>query len=120
MNTTTNEINGNLRISEDVLATIAIHSTCEVDGVAGMGSGPVKIRRLLTSKTLPARSVRIDISDDVAQIDLYVVLQFGARIPEVAEKIQENVKEAVQSMTAIAVSKVNVHISGIAFGQATQ
>jgi len=109
---------GNLRISKDVLATIAKHVACEVEGVSGMVNSPARLKNfknLFSSVSSSAKSVDVEISDDMAIIDVYVALKYGANIPRVSEKIQKNIKDAVLAMTSIVVSKVNVHIAGITF-----
>lgn len=55
--------------------------------------------------------------DGEAEIDIYVNIYLGAKITEVAPIIQSKVKDAVQNMTGITVSKVNVHISGVVIRQ---
>lgn len=48
-------------------------------------------------------------------LDLYVVVQYGAKIPEVASRIQDRVKEQVELMTGLTVSDVNIHVQGVSF-----
>ena len=118
MERSTRDNMGNLRISHDVLATIAKHVACDVEGVAGMVSAPArlkKIKQIFSPASSPVKSVDIEINDDMAVIDVYVALKYGANIPSVSEKIQKNIKDAIQTMTSIVVSKVNVHIAGIVF-----
>ena len=52
---------------------------------------------------------------DSVGIDLYIVVEYGIKIPELAWTIQENVKNRVETMTGLTVSKVNIHIEGISF-----
>ncbi len=105
---------GSLKISQEVIATIASVATKEIDGVAGMAACPANLKKFLV-KSPSAKSINIALNDDIAVIDVYVNLKYGARIPEVSESIQKSVKEAVQNMTGIVVSKVNVFVSGITF-----
>ena len=111
-----NPTKGSLKISEDVVATIAGLATKEVEGVASLANAPVAIKGLLHKK-MGTKSIQIDLVDDVATIYIYVNLRYGARIPEVSEKIQTNVKSSVQSMTGVTVSKVNVFVQGIDFSE---
>ena len=64
------------------------------------------------------KPIQISLNDDVAVIDISVNLKYGANIPAVAETLQKAVKDAVQNMTGITVSKVNVHVAGIVFPEA--
>ncbi len=111
-----NQTVGSLKISEDVVATIAGLAAKEVQGVASLANAPANIKGLILKNTV-SKSIKIELNDDVAVIGVYVNLTYGAKIPEVSEKIQTNVKSAVQSMTGITVSKVNVFIVGIDFSE---
>ena len=105
---------GNLKISRDVLATIARYATMEIEGVASLASFTTNIRGWLLKKQ-SAKPITIDLNDDIAAIDIHVNIKAGVNIPQTAEKIQSAVKEAVQNMTGIAVSRVNNNIAGIVF-----
>ena len=107
---------GSLRISKDVIATITSFATKEIAGVADLAPFTTNIKGWLMKKQT-AKSIVIDLNDDVAVIDIHVILKYGYKIPEVYEKIQAAVKEAVQNMTGIAVSKVNIQVAGIAFDE---
>lgn len=106
--------NGNIKISDEVISTIATIAVSEVSGVYGMGgSFTGDIVEKFGKKTL-TKGVKItmDNTTDVI-LDLNVILKFGVRIPEIAWNIQENVKKSVESMTGLNVTKVNVRIVGI-------
>lgn len=102
---------GNLKISENVLATIAATSASEVIGVASLSPAPNLMGTLRASA--PESGVVIKLNNDVATIDIYVKLQKAAKITEVADKIQDSVKNAVQNMSRIVVEKVNVIVAGV-------
>jgi uncharacterized alkaline shock family protein YloU len=111
------EKNGTVRIADEVVGIIAGLAATEVKGVAGMSGGVVDgISELLKKKNL-SKGVRVEVGETEAAIDLYVVIEYGAKIPEVAIKIQENVKKAIESMTGLIVVEVNVHIQGVEFHQ---
>ena len=103
---------GALKISRDVLATIARYATMEIEGGASLASFTTNIRGWLLKKQ-SAKPITIDLNDDIAAIDIHVNIKAGVNIPQTAEKIQSAVKEAVQNMTGIAVSRVNINIAGI-------
>ena len=105
---------GSLKISEDVISKIACTATMEADGVAALAAMPTNFKGLV-SKPVVAKPVKLVIRDDTAVIDVYIDLKSNAKINETAQEIQSNIKAAVQSMTGIAVSKVNVHVVSIAF-----
>ncbi len=110
-----NKFGGSLKISHDVVASIVEYTVKEMEGVAGLA--PVASSPSLTwfLEKQTVKPVSISISDGVAVIDVRVCVRSGVKIPEVARKLQYSIKEAVQNMTGIVVSKVNLHIAGIAF-----
>ncbi len=55
----------------------------------------------------------VELTDEVAEITVDVVVRYGYRIPSVSEALQKNVKASVQNMTGITVSKVNVVVTGV-------
>ena len=106
---------GSLRISGDVIATIAGTAAQEVPGVARLATFTANnIKGMLSKRQMP-RPVSIDLTDEMAQIVIQVILKDGTNIPSVSEKIQESVKESVQNMTGIPVTKVNIVVAGIEF-----
>ena len=105
---------GSLKISQDVLATISNFAAEEIDGVVSLADTYAPIKNFL-KKGSTGKPIQISLNDDVAVIDISVNLKYGANIPAVAETLQKAVKDAVQNMTGITVSKVNVHIAGIVF-----
>ena len=110
-----NKFGGSLKISHDVVASIAEYTVTEMEGVASLApvvSSP-SLSWFLEKQTV--KPVSIVLSDGVAVIDIRIYVRNGVKIPELAKKLQANVKEAVQNMTGIVVSKVNLHIAGIAF-----
>lgn len=106
---------GSLQISTEVLGKIARCAALEVDGVAEVscGSQNKKVKDLLERANVQLPVV-VEMKDGTAEITLHLVVAFGARIPAVAEKVQENVKSAVQSMANITVSRVDLVIAGLA------
>ena len=106
---------GTLSISEDVIATIAANTTTEIEGVAALANFYSNVVSSWFWKKQSSRPIIINLNDDVATIDIHVSLRSGVRIPDVAQNIQRSVKDAVQNMTGIAVTKVNVYVPGIVF-----
>ena len=107
---------GNIKISVDVVSTIAGIATTEIDGVAGMyGTFAGGIAEMFGAKKNPSKGVKVDMNETTATIDLYIVVDYGVRIPELSWEIQENVKNSVETMTGLDVQKVNIHIEGVSF-----
>ena len=108
-------------ISPDVVAAIAGVATSEVDGVAGMCSTFAGgIAEILGAKKNATKGIKVDIKDKTCIIDLYIIVDYGIRIPELAWEIQENVKNSVETMTGLNVEKVNIHIDGVSFKRSEQ
>jgi uncharacterized alkaline shock family protein YloU len=106
---------GIVKIAGEVVSVIAGLAAMEVEGVAGMSSGIAgDIAELLGRRNL-AKGVKVEVGEREAAIDLYVIVNYGVRIPEVAWKVQQNVKQAIESMTGRDVVEVNVHVQGVNF-----
>ena len=106
----------NLRITDESIAIVAGVAATEVDSVARMSVGLAGgIAEALGRQNL-AKGVKVDMVDDCAVIDLYVIVNYGKRVSDIAWEIQEHVKESVEKLTGVIVSAVNIHIQGIEFG----
>lgn len=108
---------GSLQISTEVIAKIARCAALEVEGVAEVSCGTQnkKLKDLLEASIQPP--VAVEMRDGTAELTLHLIMASGAHIPAVAEKVQENVKSAVQNMTSVTVSRVNLVIAGLAAEQ---
>ncbi|MDD2211426.1 MAG: Asp23/Gls24 family envelope stress response protein [Clostridia bacterium] len=106
---------GTVKISDEVVAIIAGLAAAEVKGVAGMSGGIVGGIAEFVGKKSPSKGVKVEVGDKEAAVDVYVIVEFGVRIPEVAHEIQRNIKKAIESMTGLAVIEVNIHIQGVSF-----
>lgn len=107
-----NLVGGSLQISTDVIAKIARLAALEVDGVREVKACPYSMKSLLGRLATP-KPVEVALQDEVAEITVNVTIAYGARIPALSEKVQQNVKASVQNMTSITVSRVNVVITGV-------
>ena len=108
---------GTLRISREVLSSIAATAASEVAGVHSLTAAPVDLKGMFSKRQLP-KSVAVTLRDDIAEVELHLILNGEVKIPIVSEKVQRAVKDAIQSMTRITVSKVHVVIEGINFSAA--
>ncbi len=107
-----NNSGGSLRISTDVIAKIAKTATLEVDGTKGVASSSAGFQGVL-NKMSERNAIDVLLFDDMAEITINVIVEYGQKIQPLSLKIQENIKAAVQNMTGIAVSRVNVVIAGV-------
>lgn len=106
---------GTIRIANEVVAIIAGLAATEVKGVAGMSGGIAGgIAEMLGKRNL-ARGIKVEVGEREAAVDLFVIVDYGVRIPDVAVQVQEKVKEAIENMTGLTVVEVNVHVQGVSF-----
>ena len=103
---------GSCIISEEVIAGIVANAALEVPGVAAIASKPKNIRGLVGNA--PIKAVKVYNDENETILDVYLLFTASANVPEVASNVQRAVKSAVQSMTGKPVTKVNVHVMGIA------
>lgn len=108
-----NSIDGSLQISNEVVAKIAKLAALEIDGVADVSSGSMQSVRGLLSKASLQKPVTVDLSDGVAVVQVHVIAKYGSKIMPVCAKVQENVKQTIQNMTGITVSRVDVIVAGL-------
>ncbi len=111
-------LENNIQISEDVVAVIAGMAASEVAGVADMAGGFAGgISEVFSGKKNMSKGIKVDISEKSTKIDVNIIVEYGARIPEVAFEIQKRVKKSVENMTGLAVEEVNVHVQGVSTSQ---
>ncbi len=103
--------NGDIKIAEDVIVRISAISAREVEGIAGLGSG--SSWGDLIGKKSAAKGIKVQTTDDGTIIEVHVTVKFGVKITEVARKLQETVKNAVEAYAGIENTTVNVYIDGI-------
>lgn len=106
------EVNG-IKIAEEVVAKIAGIAAAEVKGVFGMNGGLVEgISEILGKKSF-SKGVKVQVGEKDTTIDLYIIVEYGCRIPDIAWEIQNRVKTAVENMTGLKVLEVNIHVQGV-------
>ncbi len=106
---------GKITFANEVVAIIAGLAASEIEGVAAMSGGIAGgIVEKLGRKNL-SKGVKVEVGEKDTAIDLYIIVEYGARIPDIAWKIQENVKKAVENMTGLNVVEVNIHVQGVNF-----
>lgn len=104
---------GTIQIAPEVIEVIAGLATVEVDGIAGMSGGLAGgIAELLGKKNV-AKGVKVEVGQKEAAVDVSVIIQYGYKIPEVANNVQENIKRSIEVMTGLSVVEVNVHVHDV-------
>lgn len=108
---------GSINISEEVIAVIVGNAAMEVDGVASLIATLGKdIAELLGKKNI-SKGVKVHVEDSIVTADVYIMVKMGSNVSEVGALVQNAVVTAVESMTGLSVTAVNVHVSGIAFNK---
>lgn len=104
---------GTVKIANEVVSIIAGLAATEIDGVTGMSGGITgDISELLGMKNL-SKGVKVEVGEKEAAIDIFIIVDYGSKISEVAKAVQNNVKEKVETMTGLNVIEVNVNVQGV-------
>lgn len=102
-----------IRISEDVIATIAGIAASETENLASMSGGIVDgIAGILGRKSM-GKGIKVEVKDNQVTIDLSILMQYGCKIHEVARDMQNRVRDAVESMTGMQVTAVSINVLGV-------
>ena len=104
---------GTVKIADDVVAMIAALAATEVDGVAAMNGNVAK--ELLSKVGVKglAKGVKVDIFNKKVKVELAIVMEYGFNIPATCQQVQNKVKSAIENMTGLEVTDVNIRIAGI-------
>lgn len=109
-----NEIEENgIKIADDVIATIAGKAASEVNGVYSMAGGFAGGISEVFGKKNYTKGIKVDNTEKGIKIDVNIIVEYGARIPDVAYEIQNRVKKAIENMTGLKIDEINVHIQGV-------
>gem|GEM_PF-141361 len=102
---------GNIRISDSIVAKASGMAASGVEGVAGMSSGS-GIAEAFGKKNV-GRGIKVEVGQQEAVINLYMIMNYGVMINKVAREVQQKVKAAVEDLTGLQVKEVNVHVQGV-------
>lgn len=106
-------IMGEVRIADEVVAIIAGLAATEVEGVASMaGNITNEIVSKLGMKNL-SKGVKVDVLEGIATVSLTLNLKYGYSIMDVSSIVQEKVKSAIENMTGLTVADVNIRVAGV-------
>ena len=113
LNVSDNTALGKVEIAPEVIEVIAGIAATEVDGVYAMrgnfATGVVE----RFGKKAHNKGIKVELLDDGVSIDVYVLLNFGFSIPQVAQQLQTNIRQTLTNMTALELKEVNVHVVGV-------
>ena len=109
---------GKVEIAPEVIEVIAGIAASEVEGIAQMrGNFATGVVEKLGKKN-HGKGVKVDLSEEGIKVDIYCMINFGVSIPKVAQKAQDNIRQALLNMTALEADEVNIHIVGVVFDTA--
>lgn len=112
-NETKNEVTDDVQISEEVISVMAGMAIQDIEGVAKVATGFAGgISEALGRKNI-GKGVKVEIQNKDVTVDVGIIIKYGAKIPEIAKKIQSKIKKDVESMTGFKVISVKVKIQGI-------
>ena len=111
--TNNDDTNNTLKISNEAIATYAGIAVNEIQGVYGMAGTFSGITEAISGKKNYSRGIKVEADEKEAKIDVNIIVEYGARIPEVAFEIQTKVKKSVETMTGLKIKEVNVNVQGV-------
>ena len=104
---------GNIRIADDVVKTIAAKAAIDVEGVYKLAGGVVDEVSKMLGKKRPTNGVKVEVGEVECSIEVYLVVKYGYKIPEVAEEVQKVVLEEVSRLSGLKVVEVNVYVQNV-------
>ncbi len=108
---------GDVKIADEVVAIIAGLASTEVEGVSSMaGNITNELVSKLGMKNL-SKGIRVDVKEGVVRVDVALNIAYGFSVLDVSSKVQEKVKTAIENMTGLEVSGVNVRIASVDMGK---
>ena len=107
------EANGQIQISDEVISIIAGTAAAETEGVSLPSSAPVSSVKGFFGKKNQSKGVKVTVEENTALIEIVVVVKFGINIKNACEEVQQKVKNAVETMTGLTVSGVNINVTAI-------
>lgn len=118
---------GEINVTEETIGNIVSLNLADVKGVVGSRKSIIKeITDMLRGDTSEneieetSRNVKVEIKDNKPLINLYIVIKYGVRIPDIAWDIQSRVKECIMKKLGIDINEIDIHVQGIQFPKKTQ
>ncbi|MBO5242445.1 MAG: Asp23/Gls24 family envelope stress response protein [Lachnospiraceae bacterium] len=104
---------GAVQIADDVVAMIASLAATEVDGVSALvGNITNELMSKVGMKKL-SKGVKVEVIEGVVSLELAIMIEYGHNIPQTCQDVQTKVKSAIENMTGLSVSDVNIRIAGV-------
>ena len=104
---------GTVRIADEVVVMIASLAATEVDGVSSLaGNISNEMMSKVGVKNL-TKGVKVEVFGSDVKVEVAVLVEYGYSIPATSQRLQERVKNAIENMTGLNVTDVNVRIAGV-------
>jgi len=104
---------GNIKISDEAIATIAAIAAKSISGVVGLDGGPMGNFSEIIGVKNSSKGVKVEMSAETVSVGINLIIGFGEDIADTAALVQEKVREAVEKMTGLTVDKVNVNVNSV-------
>ena len=106
-------IDQEINVANEVVATIAGMAVSKVDGVAKMAGGFTEGLKAISGKKQMSRGIKVETEGENVKIEINIIVRYGVNIKEVGQNIQTKVKEEVENMTGNKVEKIVVNVQGV-------
>lgn len=118
---------GEINVTNETIGNIASLNLADVKGVVGSRKSIIKeITDMLKGATSEneieddSRTIKVEIKDDKPLLNLYIIIKYGVRIPDIAWDIQTRIKEGLMKKLGIDINEIDIHVQGIQFPKKTQ
>lgn len=112
---------GKIEVLPNAIHSIAVQATCECYGVLGLASPRLRNGQvIILAPEQRNQGIRTHITADQLSLDIYVALEYGLRISEIAHNIMRHVKYSIEKMLGIPVAHVNINVQGLIHGPALE
>lgn len=108
---------GNIKISDEAIATIAAIAARSVPGVLDLDGGPMSNFAGVLGVKKETSGIKVEMEKESVSLDINIIVEFGMDISEIASSVQEKIRQAIEKMTGLMAEKVNVNINSVKLPQ---
>lgn len=109
--------NGIIKITDEVIASLVYKAVLKIEGVAEMSGGLQDSLTNIISKHNPTKGIKVCTTEQEIVADIFIIVHYGVKIPEVAWNIQEAVKKEIENTLELTISAINIHVQGVILPQ---
>ena len=111
------DVLGDVRISDEVVANIAVIAAGEIDGVSYVvgDTKPNELKNIVGMKNY-SKDIRVEVCDRIVSVDMAIAVKYGFSLPKVGKAVQERVRTSIENMTGLTVSDVDIRNSTVVMG----